>query len=464
MKLKFFNTLSKSKESFNPIGSTVKMYTCGPTVYSHAHIGNMRAYVFMDTLRRTLKYFGYNIFGVLNITDVGHLTDDGDYGDDKITKAAKQQKKQPLEIAKYYTEIFFKDLQTLNIDTPEIIARATDHIDEMLQMCISLVNNGFAYQTEDGIYFDVSKANEYGKLSGDKSGNKAGARVDINSQKRNPQDFALWKIAKPNHIMQWDSPWGASFPGWHIECSAMAHKYLGTTFDIHTGGIDHVPVHHENEIAQSEAFNNCKPANFWMHNEFIQVDGGKMSKSLGTVYTLNDLKDRGFFAMHFKYFCHTTHYRKKLNFTFEALKAANTSFDRVLESLSQHRQSNIKTNVDVLKDFKTQFDSAIADDLNIPLGLGVLHTMLKLPYSISVFELALQFDAVLGLGLNTVQVNAQKCSTIPQSIADIAKARWQFKIDKNFIKADELRKEIEQKGYSIVDQKDSYEIQLLDKK
>ena len=253
--MKLYNTLSRSKEEFIPIKpGKAGMYSCGPTVYNYAHIGNMRTYVFMDVLRRTLEAYGYKVKSVMNITDVGHLTSDADEGEDKMARAAQEQKKTPWEIAQYYTDVFFKDLQALNIKRPNLTPKATEHIKEMLDFVQALAARGYGYETDDGIYFDISKFPDYGKLSGnDLEAQLAGARVEVNQQKRHPADFALWKKAPKEHIMQWESPWGMGYPGWHIECSAMSRKYLGDTFDLHTGGVDHIPVHHENEIAQSEA-------------------------------------------------------------------------------------------------------------------------------------------------------------------------------------------------------------------
>ncbi len=321
--LKLYNTLTREKEEFHPIKqNVVTMYSCGPTVYNYAHIGNLRTYVFMDMLRRSLRYCGYKIKGVMNITDVGHLLSDADDGEDKMEKAAKEQKKTPREIADYYTEIFFKDLTRLNIGKPEIIAKATEHIPDMISYVQDLVKKGYGYETSDGIYFDIAKFDGYGKLSRLNLDEQiAGARVEVNTEKRHPADFALWKKAEKNHIMQWESPWGMGYPGWHIECSAMSRKYLGVTFDIHTGGVDHIPVHHENEIAQSEAREDTKTVNTWMHGEFMLVDGGKMSKSLGNTYTIDNLIERGYSPLAFRYFCLNAHYRKKLNFTFEIGRA-----------------------------------------------------------------------------------------------------------------------------------------------
>ena len=292
MSLKLYNTLTRKKDEFKPLeGKEVRMYSCGPTVYSYAHIGNFRAYVFMDTLRRVLKANGYTLKHVMNITDVGHLESDADEGEDKMEKAARKENKDPYEIAAFYTDIFFRDMGRLNIEKPEIIAKATDHIKEMLEFVQKLVENGYAYETSKGIYFDISKLDKYPVLSNRKLDDQiAGARVDVDDEKKSPYDFAVWIKAPQNHIMKWESPWGLSYPGWHIECSAMGKKYLGEQFDIHTGGVDHIPTHHENEIAQSKGCTGKVPAKAWMHVEFLQVDGGKMSKSLGNTYTLDVLQ------------------------------------------------------------------------------------------------------------------------------------------------------------------------------
>lgn len=329
------------------------MYSCGPTVYNYAHIGNLRTYIFMDIFRRTLRYDGYKLKGVMNITDVGHLMSDGDDGEDKMEKASREQKKSPYEIAEYYTKIFFDDLAKLNIGRPEIIAKATDHIADMIKYVQALLDKGYAYEIDDGIYFDIGKFPEYGKLSRlNLEEQQAGARVEVNSQKRHPADFALWKKAEPNHIMQWESPWGMGYPGWHIECSTMSRKYLGDVFDIHTGGVDHIPVHHENEIAQSEALVGKKTVDYWVHGEFMLVNNGKMSKSLGNTYTIADLEKKGYSAMDFRYFCLNTHYRKKLNFTFEGLDGAKTAYARLLAVLYKHKTSQTKTDDDKIRDYK----------------------------------------------------------------------------------------------------------------
>lgn len=439
------------------------MYSCGPTVYSFAHIGNLRTYVFMDLIRRVLKYDGYKIKGVLNITDVGHLLHDSDDGEDKMAKASREEKKAPLEIAEFYTKVFFEDLQKLNIGKPEILAKATDHIKEMIDYVQALEAVGVAYETSDGIYFDIAKFPDYGKLSGiNLEEQMAGARVEVNSEKHNPSDFALWKKAEPEHIMQWPSPWGMGYPGWHIECSAMSQKYLGKSFDIHSGGVDHIPIHHENEIAQNEALTGQKSVNYWLHGEFMLVDGGKMSKSLGNTYTISQLEQRGYAPLDFRFFCLNAHYRKKLNFTFEGMDAAKISRERLSLSLYQHKLSATKTSAEILEKYRTQFDDAVNDDLNIPLALGVLFTMAKEPRSVDIYTLALTFDKIFGLSLDRLSPPEQPKQDIPAEIADLVSARMQAKKEKDYSKADELRKLIASKGYTVLDTKDGFIVNKID--
>ncbi len=459
--MKVYNTLDREKEEFIPIqGNLVRMYSCGPTVYSYAHIGNMRTYIFMDLLRRSLRYCGFKVKGVMNITDVGHLLSDGDEGEDKMQKAARKEGKTPWEIAAFYTEAFFKDIDALNVSRPEIIAKATDHIPEMIEFVKGLMEKGYAYEISDGIYFDIGKFPGYGKLSGQTVDEKeAGARIEENSEKRHPADFALWKKADKNHIMQWESPWGMGFPGWHIECSAMSKKYLGEVFDLHTGGIDAVPVHHENEIAQNEALAGKKTVNYWMHGEFMMVDGGKMSKSLGNVYTISDLEKKGYLPLDFRYFCLNAHYRKKLNFTFEGMDAAHTSYERLRNLLYAHKMSADATDPAVIDDLSKRFKDAVADDMNIPFALGVLWEAVKLPKSKDVFKLALDFDKVLGLSLDKVTAPAPEKIDVPEEIAKLAEQRFAAKKEKNWAEADRLRNEISEKGYLIKDSKDGYTIE-----
>ncbi|MCI5838529.1 MAG: cysteine--tRNA ligase [Christensenellaceae bacterium] len=459
--MKLYNTLTRKKEDFSPMdGKCVRMYSCGPTVYNYAHIGNLRTYIFMDLLRRTLKYEGYKIKGVMNITDVGHLLSDSDDGEDKMQKAAREQNKNPYEIAEYYTKVFFEDLNKLNIGKPEITPKATDHIPDMIKYVEGLIEKGAAYETADGIYFDISKFPKYGMLSGIKlEEQQAGARVEVNDGKRHPADFALWKKAPKEHIMQWDSPWGKSYPGWHIECSAMSKKYLGEVFDIHTGGVDHIPIHHENEIAQSETLTGKNPARFWMHGEFMLVNGGKMSKSLGNTYTIAQLEQMGYKPMHFRYFCLNAHYRKKLNFTFEGLDAAKVSYERLGSLLLKHKASPAKTDEKLLVDYKKQFEDNITDDLNVPGALGVLWTMLKEPFSKDIYELALDFDRVFGLSLADYKEEKQELD-VPAEVKAIAEERFEARKNKDWAKSDELRNKLAELGYSVKDSKDGYELSV----
>jgi len=453
--IKLYNTLTRKKEIFAPKQKNPTMYSCGPTVYTTAHIGNLRAYIFVDCVRRVLKFNDYKIKGVMNITDVGHLTDDSDDGEDKMAVKARELKKTPYEIADEITKVFMHDIGLLNIGTPEVVAKATNHIDDMLEFVVRLIEKGHAYETSDGIYFDVATFSDYGKLSGQKGKldeQISGARVSVNDEKRNPQDFALWKKAPKNHIMQWQSPWGMGYPGWHIECSAIAKRFLGVEFDIHTGGVDHIPIHHENEIAQSQALDgNEAGARYWMHNEFMQVNGGKMSKSLGNTYTLKDLSDKGISPLAFRYFCLNTHYRKTLNFTFEGMNGAVTAYKRLLALLAKHRGGSGSSD---LAKYKEDFRTAVNDDINIPLALGVLWTMLKeVAPSKDVFDLACEFDKVLGLDL----AKAEKVSEIAHDqtpIIQLLIQRKNARANKDFAESDRLRDEIASHGWIIIDTPD----------
>lgn len=460
--LKLYNTMTRQKEEFKSIvDGQVSMYSCGPTVYNFAHIGNMRTYIFVDTLRRVLKHNGYKLNGVMNITDVGHLESDSDTGEDKMEASAKRENRSPYEIADFYTKAFFEDLEKLNIQKPEHIPKATDYIKEMIEFVQGLMQKGYAYETSDGIYFDISKFEDYGKLSRINLEEQiAGARVEVNEEKRNPYDFALWKKAPKEHIMQWQSPWGMGYPGWHIECSALGRKFLGDVFDIHTGGVDHIPIHHENEIAQTEALNGKPAVNYWMHSEFMMVNNGKMSKSLGNAYTISDLQKMDYDPMDFRYFCLNTHYRKKLNFTFEGLDGAKVARKRLIDQINAHRLSQ-DNEVD-LTQYYNQFDDAVNDDLNIPLALGVLWTALKEQKSKKIYEFSLYADKVLGLKIEqsvlALNQENQEQSDIPKEIEDLAQKRLEAKKAKNYALADELRNQISQRGYTIIDISQGYKI------
>ena len=458
--LRFYNTLSRQKEEFKPINPKfVTMYSCGPTVYNYAHIGNLRTYIFMDLIRRTLKLSGYKIKGVMNITDVGHLMADSDDGEDKMAVAAKKQNKTPWEIAEYYSKIFFEDLQKLNIGKPEIIAKATEHIEDMISYVQNLESHGFSYETSDGIYFDIAKFPNYGCLSrANLEDQLAGARVEVNDEKRHPADFALWKKADPLHIMQWESPWGMGYPGWHIECSAMSQKYLGKTFDIHSGGVDHIPIHHENEIAQNEAITGEKSVSYWIHGEFMLVDNGKMSKSLGNTYTIAQLEEKGYSPLDFRFFCLNTHYRKKLNFTFDGLDAAKVSRERLMQALAGHKASSTPTNPDTIAKYKQDFHAAIEDDINVPLALGILFTAIKEPKSKDIYELALYFDKEFGLSLDQLPAIKEESVDVPEEVMALVEKRKEAKKNKDFALADSIRGEILALGYNVLDTREGVKV------
>ena len=457
--MKFYNTMTREKEEFTPRdGSTVKIYSCGPTVYSYAHIGNMRTYIFMDELRRALKRNGYTLLHAMNITDVGHLTSDGDSGEDKMSKAAKEQKKSPYEIAAHYTEVFLRDIDSLNIDRPELIPHATDNIPEMIEFVQGLWDKGFAYETSDGIYYDISKFPEYGKLSRlNLDEQQAGARVEVNEEKRHPADFAVWKKAPKEHIMQWPSPWGMGYPGWHIECSAMGLKYLGEYIDIHTGGVDHIPVHHENEIAQSCGYLGHEAVHVWMHGEFMNVDGGKMSKSLKNCYTLAELKEKGYSPLDFRYFCLNAHYHQKLNFTFEGMDSAKKSLSNLRAAVKKHKGGEGEVNERMLAAFKNRFDDAVNDDLNIPKALGILWELAKVKTpSDAVYRLILDFDTITALDLDKEpEPEAVKEPEIdPVLDAEVNEQialRAQAKKEKNYAEADRIRKALADRGILLID-------------
>ena len=456
MDIYFYNTLTKQKDLFKPIEEgKVKIYSCGPTVYKDATIGNMRTNIFQDVLRRVLKYNGYELKHVMNITDVGHLVSDGDEGEDKMLKSAREEHKSPLEIAEHYTKLFFRDLERLNIETPEVVCKATDHIKEMLEMVQKIMKNGYAYETSTAIYFDVSKLDKYGILSGiNLNDQKAGARVDIDPEKRNPYDFALWIKAPANHLMKWDSPWGPSYPGWHIECSAMSTKYLGEEFDIHTGGIDLVPTHHENEIAQNKGACGKNPAHYWIHGEYLLINGGKMSKSLGNTYLIDDIIARGYSPLAYRLFNYSCHYRGKLNFTWEGIESANTSLIRLREGYQKHLNGNSDISDEIIADMENRFHQAINDDMNMPLALSVVWEAVKYPEkSPKIAQLLKKFDTVLGIKIDEVQE-----TKIPQEILDLVEERKQARSDKNWSESDRLRDLIAEKGYIVKDTKDGTEV------
>ena len=404
-------------------GNEVRMYSCGPTVYKDATIGNMRTNIFQDVLRRVLKYNGYKLKHVMNITDVGHLVSDADEGEDKMIKSAKEMHKDPKEIAEYYTKLFFEDLKALNIETPEIVCKATDHIKEMIEYVKRLIDNGYAYETSTAIYFDVSKLDKYGILSGiDVRNQKAGARVEVDPEKRNPYDFAVWIKAPKNHLMKWESPWGLSYPGWHIECSAMGQKYLGETFDIHTGGIDLIPTHHENEIAQSKGAYGKIPARYWMHGEYLLINGGKMSKSLGNVYLLNDIIKRGYDPLVYRMFTYTGSYRNKINFTWEGIEANSKALIKLREGYQKHLNGGENVSCEIINEFEEKFHKAINDDLNIPLAMGIVWDAIKYEKkSPDIAKLLKRFDTILAIDIDRKTI--QEENDVPKEIIELAEKK-----------------------------------------
>ena len=459
MDIFFYNTLTKKKELFKSLEQKkVKMYSCGPTVYKDATIGNMRTNLFQDTLRRVLEYNGYEVKQVMNITDVGHLVSDGDEGEDKMLKSAREEHKTPMEIAEHYTKLFFKDLERLNVETPEVICKATDHIKEMLEMVQKIIENGYAYETSTAIYFDVSKLDEYGILSGiNLREQKAGARVEVDPEKRNSYDFALWIKAPENHLMKWDSPWGPSYPGWHIECSAMSQKYLGEVFDIHTGGIDLIPTHHENEIAQSKGACGKIPAHYWMHGEYLLINGGKMSKSLGNVYLLDDIIKRGYDPLVYRLFNFSCHYKGKLNFTWEGIEAASTALTRLRDGYQKHLTGMADVDGTIISEIENKFHQAINDDLNMPLAMSAVWEAVKYQdKSPKIAKLLEKFDTVLGL-----KITEKKEEEIPQEILELVEQRKVARNEKNWTESDRLRDLIAQKGYSVKDTKDGAEVSKI---
>ena len=460
MAIYFYNTLTKKKELFVPIEKgKVRMYSCGPTVYKNATIGNMRTNLFQDTLRRVLRYNGYELKHAMNITDVGHLVSDGDEGEDKMLKSAREEHKTPLQIAEYYTKLFFNDLERLNIETPEIVCKATDHIKEMLELVQKIMERGYAYETSTAIYFDVSKLDEYGILSGvNLREQKAGARVEVDPEKRNPYDFALWIKAPENHLMKWDSPWGPSYPGWHIECSAMSTKYLGEVFDIHTGGIDLIPTHHENEIAQSKGACGKIPAHYWMHGEYLLINGGKMSKSLGNVYLLDDIINKGYDPLVYRLFNFSCHYRGKLNFTWEGIEAASVALDRLRDGYQKHLAGTAEVSDEIINDMENRFHQAINDDLNMPLAMSVVWEAIKYAdKSPKIAKLLEKFDTVLGIKIT----EKKEQEAISEEILELVEQRKKARQEKNWAESDRLRDLISEKGYSVKDTKDGMEVNPL---
>lgn len=453
--LRLYNTLSRKLDILKPIKKNlVRIYSCGPTVYNFAQIGNLRAYIFTDTLIRSLVYLGYPIRHAMNITDVGHLTSDADEGEDKMDVSARREKKDPLKIAREYEKAFFADIQKLNIIQPKKIKRATQTIRQQQAIIRLLEKQGYTYTTDKAVYFDISKFKKYGTLSGQKLDAKKNlSREDLVSDpyKKHPQDFALWLFTKgkhARHILRWPSPWGEGFPGWHIECSAISRSLLGQPFDIHTGGVDHIGVHHENEIAQSVAAFHTPLARIWMHNEHLLVDGKKMGKSLGNAYTLLDIIKKDVDPIGFRYFCLQAHYRTVLNFTWEGLGAAQNAL-HALQKLARavYIGEPVQSSCTIFNGYQKKFHDACANDLGTPQALAVAWGTAKDPRLSQPDKktLLMDFDRVLGLML------CDKKNSIPAHILHLAKKREVFRRNKQFIQADALRKKIQRVGYTIDD-------------
>ncbi len=469
--MKIYNTLTKRKETFKAIDdSKVRMYCCGPTVYDFAHIGNLRTYICEDLLRRTLEFDGYEVKHVMNITDVGHLTSDADTGIDKIEKSASERHKTAWEISKEYTEYFLEDIKKLNIKLPTILCKATDNIQEMIDLIKRLEEKNYTYIIDDGVYFDTSKFKNYGELTGMSfkelnESLKAGARVEFNRQKRNITDFALWKFSPKDkkRQMEWNSPWGIGFPGWHIECSAMSMKYLGKHFDIHCGGIDHIPIHHTNEIAQSEAATGEKFVNYWFHVEFLLVEGRKMSKSLKNFYTLNDLIKYGFDPMSFRLMVLDSHYRSKLDFSLDKLRKYEKTLDdidiayNIIDKIPISSKINKGELYKINKIFE-QFRKDINNDLDTHSAIIELFNLIKIinkhiqSWSINQNEVGKikdvfdKMNEVLGI-IKPVE--------IPEEVLNLAEKRKELRIKNEWKEADNIREEIRKRGFKIIDYKDN---------
>lgn len=454
--MRLYNTMSRSIEEFVPINEgKVSMYCCGPTVYNYAHIGNLRTYIFEDLLRRTLRRSGYDVKHVMNITDVGHLTGDGDDGEDKIEKSARETGRTVWDIAEFYMKAFFRDEEALNIERPDIICRATEHIDDMINLIKRLEEGGHTYISGGNVYFSIDSISDYGKLARlNLDDLKSGARIEVDSNKKNPKDFVLWFTNSKfkDQAMMWDSPWGRGYPGWHIECSAMSMKYLGEHFDIHCGGIDAIPVHHTNEIAQSEAATGKTWVNYWCHGEFLLMGNAKMSKSSGSFVTLPVLEGEGYDALDYRYFCLTGHYRSQLRFSYEALDAARSARKGIMERIGDAKSEGPAATdpSEKAREYMAAFDEAMENDLNAPKALSILWQMLKDNGLSSSDKLAAAYhmDGILGLGLDKAEKMEETLDAELQALLD---ERTAAKKAKDYKKADEIRDKLLSMGYAVKD-------------
>lgn len=459
MEIKLYNSLGRKKEVLKPIRTDyVGVYTCGPTVYNTVTIGNLRTFIFSDLLVRVLRYNDLDVKYVMNITDVGHLVSDGDDGEDKLEVGARREGKTAWDVAKYYTELFMNDMDRLNLIKPDELPRATDHIEEQIRLVEQMEENGFTYKTSDGIYFDTSKLDDYGSLAGQAVEEKEeGARIGVNVQKRSASDFALWKFSKENEQrnMEWESPWGTGFPGWHLECTAMSTQYLGDLYDIHVGGMDLKMTHHPNEIAQSQGAKNTIEANVWMHGEFLLVDGGKMSKSLGNAYGIDELIEKGFDPLAFRYLTMTAHYRSQLNFTFESLEASSSALKKLRQTVRGWDAPGAGS-----KKHEERFIAAVSDDLDLPRAIATVWDLVN-DEEVSSADKArslTEFDKVLGLELKDY---ISKPIVIPEGISAMVKEREVARENKDFDLSDKLRDKIRDSGFIVEDTEDGQRISEL---
>jgi len=460
-----YNTLSRTVEEFKSLTPGVATYySCGPTVYLPQHLGNMRSYLFADTLKRALRFNGYTVRHVMNVTDVGHMTSDEDAGEDKIEKTARAEGRTPKQVADFYTELFKADLRRLNIEFPTVppdsFSRATEHIPDMIALIQRILERGFAYVAPSGVYFDVEKyrgPNRVGRLSRQSLDEQhTGQRLEHSPDKKSPHDFALWMLNQPTHAMQWDSPWGRGYPGWHIECSAMAMRYLGETIDIHSGGLDHVPIHHENEIAQSESATGKPFVRYFVHNAFlVAMEGAKISKSAGKFPVLNDLREAGIPVLAFRLFCLGAKYRSELAFSPEAVRAAERNLDYFYEFARNIRDeaANSDQDADWVQGFYERFNEALNNDLNTPQALAVALELVGEAYRRDdhrIWHTLKAFDTVLGIGLERVFTETREAK-FPPEVANLIEQRNQARRGKNFARSDELRKELVARGYDVKD-------------
>lgn len=461
MSFYIYNTLTRSKDELVTIKKDkVGMYTCGPTVYNYAHIGNLRTYIFEDALKKSLEYVGYKVKHVMNVTDVGHLQSDGDEGEDKMALGASREHKTVWEIAKFYEDAFFEDCKKLNVKRPNVVCRATDHINEMIKFIQKLEEKGYTYESNGNVYFEIDKFPGYTKLANLSIDElEAGSRIEIDPNKKNPLDFVLWftnsKFA--NQIMQWDSPWGRGFPGWHLECSAMSMKYLGEKIDIHCGGIDHIPVHHTNEIAQSECALGHKWVNYWVHGEFLVLDGGKMSKSSGDFLTVSRLEEEGFNPLDYRYFCLQSKYRKQLVFSFESLKDAQNGYralKKKIGAIISNIEDGLTINKELIEAYQDKFKAQISDDLNLANAFTVLNEVIK-DSALNNKEKAFlieDFDKVFSLDLMTIEREAIEVDE--ELVNRLIAERNEARANKNYGRSDEIRAELLAMNIEVLDSKE----------